>query len=190
MKILKNSLLLIALISAPTWAKTGDTEQPIQIDSATQKLDMASNTVTFTGDVVLTQGSILMKADHVVVTRSSGEAGAQVMEAFGNPATFQQQQDNGKLIHGEAEKLRYQVSEELLEMFTKALLVQEDSQISGDKISYRIDKRELVAKGDKKQGERVTTILTPAKKTETPKEITPQAKEQITEQPLPQTEDQ
>jgi len=45
--------------SVPALALTGDTEQPIHIDSAQQSLDMQGNTVTFTGDVVVTQGTKL-----------------------------------------------------------------------------------------------------------------------------------
>ncbi len=57
---------------------TGDTEQPIHIESDTQSLDMQGNVVTFTGNVVVTRGTIKINADKVVVTRPGGEQGKRL----------------------------------------------------------------------------------------------------------------
>ncbi|STV04335.1 LptA, protein essential for LPS transport across the periplasm [Klebsiella pneumoniae subsp. pneumoniae] len=84
--------------SLPALAKTGDTDQPIHIESDQQSLDMQGNVVTFTGNVVVTQGTIKINADKVVVTRPGNEKGKEVIEGFGNPATFYQMQDNGKPV--------------------------------------------------------------------------------------------
>ena len=67
---LAGSLLAASL---PALALTGDTDQPIHIESDQQSLDMQGNIVTFTGNVVVTQGSIKINADKVVVTRPGGE---------------------------------------------------------------------------------------------------------------------
>ena len=71
LKIALASALLAASLSAQ--AKTGDTDQPIHIESDQQSLDMQGNVVTFTGNVVVTQGTIKINADKVVVTRPGGE---------------------------------------------------------------------------------------------------------------------
>ena len=67
LKVIIASAMLAA--SLPALAVTGDTEQPIHIESDTQSLDMQGNVVTFTGNVVMTQGTIKINADKVVVTR-------------------------------------------------------------------------------------------------------------------------
>lgn len=54
LKVVIASALLAA--SLPALAVTGDTEQPIHIESDTQSLDMQGNVVTFTGNVVVTRG--------------------------------------------------------------------------------------------------------------------------------------
>ena len=87
------SALLAA--SLPALAVTGDTSQPIHIDSAQQSLDTQGNTVTFTGHVTVKQGTIDVKAEKVIVTRPQGAQGQEVIEAFGNPVTFYQMEDNG-----------------------------------------------------------------------------------------------
>ncbi len=111
MKFRTNKLSLkIALAGAlpaaslPALAKTGDTDQPIHIESDQQSLDMQGNVVTFTGNVVVTQGTIKINADKVVVTRPGNEKGKEVIEGFSNPATFYQMQDNGKPVKGRASK--------------------------------------------------------------------------------------
>lgn len=54
LKIALAGALLAA--SLPALAKTGDTVQPIHIESDQQSLDMQGNVVTFTGNVVVTRG--------------------------------------------------------------------------------------------------------------------------------------
>jgi lipopolysaccharide export system protein LptA len=78
LKIALASALLAA--SLPALAKTGDTDQPIHIESDQQSLDMQGNVVTFTGNVVVTQGTIKINADKVVVTRPGNEKGKEVIE--------------------------------------------------------------------------------------------------------------
>ena len=107
MKFKTNKLSLKVIIasamlatSLPALAVTGDTDQPIHIESDTQSLDMQGNVVTFTGNVVMTQGTIKINADKVVVTRPGGEQGKEIIDGYGNPATFYQMQDNGKPVKG------------------------------------------------------------------------------------------
>ncbi|OAN16539.1 lipopolysaccharide transport periplasmic protein LptA [Photobacterium jeanii] len=159
MNLFKISTLLCLCISASSWALSNDTEQPIYIDSDKQDLDMQNNTVTFTGNVILRQGSIDIRADKVVVTRPGGKSGQEVIDAYGKPATFHQVMDDGKPIDGEALEMRYETSIEFLKMTNEALLIQDGSEIRGKVITYKIDEQKLAAQsGDKK---RVTTILQP-----------------------------
>ena len=97
-KLSLNLVLASSLLAAsiPAFAVTGDTDQPIHIESDQQSLDMQGNVVTFTGNVIVTQGTIKINADKVVVTRPGGEQGKEVIDGYGKPATFYQMQDNGK----------------------------------------------------------------------------------------------
>ncbi len=76
LKVVIASALLAA--SLPALAVTGDTEQPIHIESDTQSLDMQGNVVTFTGNVVVTQGTIKINADKVVVTVRAASRGKRL----------------------------------------------------------------------------------------------------------------
>ncbi|MDD1792030.1 lipopolysaccharide transport periplasmic protein LptA [Enterovibrio makurazakiensis] len=155
--------ILLMLVSSNALALSTDAEQPIYIDSDSQNLDMTTNTVIFTGNVYLRQGSIRLNADKVVVTRPSGEEGAEIIDAYGKPATFEQTMDDGKKINGEAFDLRYETVKSFLTMTNKAVLTQEGgNQVEGQKITYNIDKQLLVAESD--ESSRVTTVLQPQTK--------------------------
>ncbi|EHM49442.1 MAG: lipopolysaccharide ABC transporter substrate-binding protein LptA [Yokenella regensburgei] len=158
LKLALASTLLAA--SLPALALTGDTDQPIHIESDTQSLDMQGNIVTFTGNVVVTQGTIKINADKVVVTRPEGEKGKEVIDGFGNPATFYQMQDSGKPVKGHASKMHYELQNDFVVLTGNAYLEQLDSNITGDKITYLVKEQKMQAFSDK--GKRVTTVLVPS----------------------------
>ena len=139
LKIALASALLAASLSAQ--AKTGDTDQPIHIESDQQSLDMQGNVVTFTGNVVVTQGTIKINADKVVVTRPGGEKGKEV-------------------IDGRASKMHYELQNDFVVLTGNAHLEQIDSNIQGDKITYLVKEQKMQAFSNK--GGRVTTVLVPS----------------------------
>lgn len=141
-------------------ALSSDVNQPIYIDSDSQQLDMNTNTVVFSGNVYLRQGSIRLNAQKIVVTRPEGKVNSETIDAYGYPATFSQLMDDGNTIKGQAYDLRYEVNRSMLIMSKKATLTQgEENKIEGQKITYNISKQLLVAEGDTKN--RVTTVLNP-----------------------------
>ena len=167
MKFKTNKLSLKVIIasamlatSLPALAVTGDTDQPIHIESDTQSLDMQGNVVTFTGNVVMTQGTIKINADKVVVTRPGGEQGKEIIDGYGNPATFYQMQDNGKPVKGRAQKMHYELQNDFVVLTGNAHLDQLDSNIQGDKITYLVKEQKMQAFSNK--GGRVTTVLVPS----------------------------
>ncbi len=160
---IRNFLITSSLlaVSIPAFALKDDTTKPITINSVNQALDVNTNTATFTGNVIVNQGSIQVKADKVVVIRPKGESGKEVVEGYGNPVTFYQMQDNGKPISGHASKVRYEVATDLVTLTGNAYLEQQDSNVKGDRITYLVQKQQMEAFSDNKGG-RVTTVLVPA----------------------------
>ncbi|MFD1804449.1 lipopolysaccharide ABC transporter substrate-binding protein LptA [Mixta tenebrionis] len=167
MKSIHNRSLKLLLIStllaagAPALALTGDSDKPVNIDSANQALDLQGNVATFTGNVIVTQGSIKITADKVVVTRPNGDSQKTIVDAWGNPATFYQLQDNGKPVKGHAQKMHYELAKDLVELTGNAYIEQLDSNVKGDRITYLVKEQKMQAFG---QGEnkRVTTVLVPS----------------------------
>jgi lipopolysaccharide export system protein LptA len=155
----KISALLLLLVSTSCLAAPNDTRQPIYISSDTQSLNMKENIVTFTGNVVLKQGTVNIHANKVVVTRPGKSSKQEIIQAYGQPATFHQILDNGKPINGEASTMKYDTSSEFLTMTSNAQLIQEGSKIKGNIITYNIQQQKLMAEGNRKH--RVITVLQP-----------------------------
>ena len=158
MKFSKSFLFVLLLgINYQAYALKGDTDQPIQIDSGSQSLDMEHNIVTFTDNVVITQGSIKVNAAKVVITRIEGQK--ETLDATGSPVTFQQTLDNGKIVNGKGNSVNYDLGSEFLTLIGNAELKQEDSTIKAEKITYDVKKQQLKASSSKNT--RVKTILIP-----------------------------
>ncbi len=152
-------LLALLLLTQPARAKESDYQQPVEVNSVRQLAELNANRVTFSEDVIITQGSIRIQADKVEVIRH-GERGAEEMIAHGRPATFFQILDNGKPVHAEANELRYQLKERLVILSRNAEVRQEDSRVSGDRIRYDIEKQQIIAESSGGSS-RVKTIFLP-----------------------------
>ncbi|QIW15514.1 lipopolysaccharide transport periplasmic protein LptA [Pasteurellaceae bacterium RH1A] len=159
MKFAIRSLFLTALLttSLSAHALKGDTDQPINIDSGSQSLDMENNVVTFSDNVVITQGSIKINAAKVTITRQEGKK--ETIDATGSPVTFQQTLDNGKPVNGKGNSVNYDLNNEFLTLTGNAELKQLDSFIRANKITYDVKKQQLRATSGGKS--RVRTVLIP-----------------------------
>ncbi|MBE2895004.1 lipopolysaccharide transport periplasmic protein LptA [Spirabiliibacterium falconis] len=165
MKLTLNNSITLAfalLCSVSAFALKDDTKQPINVTSDNQSLDLENNVATFSDNVVITQGSILIKAGKVTITRpgENEKNGQEKVAAYGSPVTFQQKLDNGKLISGSANQVNYDVNAQFLKLTGNATLKQQDSQITAQIITYDVQKQQMIAKNSGKG--RVKTVLYPA----------------------------
>ncbi len=130
---MKNANLALAalLLCGAVTAKESDFAEKVYVDAVKQVAEMQDNRITFEEDVTINQGTIRIKADKVVVTRS-GEKGAEVMTAYGKPATFFQILDNGKPVNAHGNTIRYELKNRLVTITGNGQLKQEDSQVNGD----------------------------------------------------------
>lgn len=159
MNIIMKSILATAMLSMAFSANAlkGDTDQPINIDSGSQSLDMENNVVIFSDNVVITQGSIKINASKVTITRQEGKK--ETVDASGSPVTFQQTLDNGKPVNGKGNSVHYDLGTEFLILTGNAELKQQDSFIKANKITYDVKKQQLKATSG--GSSRVKTVLIP-----------------------------
>lgn len=149
------------MLSCPVWALNSDSQQPLHSESLNQSLDLQKNTTTLTGNVIVTQGSIKITSDKMVITRPDGDNNKTIIDAYGKPATFYQMQDNGKPVEGHALHLHYELSKDLVELTGDAFIKQLDSSISGHRINYLVKEQKMQALSENGKT-RVTTILIPS----------------------------
>ncbi|HVL56085.1 MAG TPA: lipopolysaccharide transport periplasmic protein LptA, partial [Burkholderiaceae bacterium] len=80
-----------ALGAPPAAAERADREQPTRIESDRMLYDDAKQTNVFTGNVVLTKGTIRIRGDRLVLRQDP--EGFQYGTATGRPASFRQRRD-------------------------------------------------------------------------------------------------
>lgn len=144
----------------PAIALKSDTNKPVIIDSLKQSLDMQSNVSVFSDHVIITQGTINIHAEKVIVTYPGGKKDKAYIEAFGDPVTFYQKLDTGKPIQGHSQKVKYDIANKLLTLTGNAYLEQLNSNVQSNCIVYLVQEQHMQAFSDK--GQHVTTVLMPA----------------------------
>jgi len=164
MTLIKFNMLFfaLALSSSPLWALTSDKTQPVEVAADSVHLDDAKEVTIYSGNVIITQGSLEILADEVTVHGARGTTNKIV--AVGNPVKFKQRPDGEQdLIRGEGKRFEYRVAQDILVLTNNATLWQGGSTFSSNRIIYD-SKRSTVKAGDKKSGsKRVKITLKPAK---------------------------
>jgi lipopolysaccharide export system protein LptA len=182
MKINKICLLFgIMLLPLSTQALQSDYDQAINVSSISQHAKMKSNTIVFTDDVLLTQGTIKITGDKLTVIRGT-LPNHEIMIADGKVATFYQMQDDGKPFDAESDKIHYDVAKGKITLTGNAQVKQLDSQINGSKIIYFLETEELIVESDKATKQRVTTVFLPAQFEKNKNEITPESQKENKQQ--------
>jgi len=86
----KNSVWAMAglLIIQANWAQaeSSDRDQPIDLEADSVQVDDAKQTSTYVGNVILKQGSLLIKADKLIVKEDKD--GFQHSTSIGNPKSL------------------------------------------------------------------------------------------------------
>lgn len=138
-------LLLLGTVStAVVYAEKADSTKPTNVEANHMEYDDVKQVNTFTGNVVLTRGTILMKANKMVVTQDpSGYQYVTLYAAPGALASFKQKRDGGpdQWIDGQAERIEYDDKAEIMKLFAKARMRRLDGtkptdEVEGEYISY------------------------------------------------------
>jgi lipopolysaccharide export system protein LptA len=124
------------LLTGPAQAERADRAKPINLESDRMHVDDVEKTSVFEGKVVMTQGTLSIRADRVTVRQDKD--GYQYGSASGSPATFRQKRDGADgYIQGEAERIEYNGKLDRVEFFNRARLLREPAdEVHGNYISY------------------------------------------------------
>lgn len=150
----------LALYTQSAFALKDDTRRPIDVLSEKQTLDIDTSRAIFSENVFITQGSIQIKAQKVIINRPQNKKQNDTLDAFGSPVYFQQTLDNGKVVYGEGDKVHYDINSEFIVLTGNAKLRQAESQIEGREITYDVKEQQFKANGSSKK--RVRTTLLPS----------------------------
>lgn len=158
-------LLSLSILSYSPWSQglDNDSQQPIYIDSDTASYDEKNNVSIYTGDVIYTQGSLVVHSDKM--TFYIHEGAIEKVVAIGKPARFKQSPGKGKAdIHGVGLIGEYYLSTSKLHLINQAQVWQDGKKTSSDLIIYDTNLSVLMA-GDRNSGaKRVRTVIQPKSK--------------------------
>ena len=128
------SLLLLAW-SGPLCAENADREKPLHLESDRVFIDDVKQTSVFEGKVQLTQGTMLIQAEKIVLTQD--KQGYKHCTATGKPASFRQKHEGtDEYMEGYGERIEYDTRAETVDFFVQARVKREQDDVQGDHISY------------------------------------------------------
>lgn len=139
------ALLVYTLtFGASVHALEADKRQPTTIDANRMTYNERSNINVFTGDVLLTRGSLVIRGDKLTLTERSD--GTQFATVEGKPARFKQQRDSAApgdvlLINGTGNTIEFDGDKSIV-ILTGGASIQKSSNgqltesISGNRITY------------------------------------------------------
>jgi lipopolysaccharide export system protein LptA len=134
MRILLSSALLLAFAGSAT-AELADREKPINVSADELTANNEIQESVFKGNVVLTQGTLRIAADRVVIKED--KEGYRYAVAYGSPVAFRQKRDKvDDYIEGWAERAEYDNKSEVMKLFNKARIKSSEGDLAGDFISY------------------------------------------------------
>ena len=168
--------LCALLICSPALAERADRGKPVNVEADKVNVDDANKVSVFEGNVVLTQGTIVIHANKVIVRQDA--AGFNSGIAYGNLATFRQKMDGvDEYIEGEAERIEYDGKTENLELFNSAHIKRGQDELRGNYISYNAITEFYQALSGKQpaNGGRVRAVIQPKEKDAKPTPPAPPA---------------
>jgi len=167
-------LLAALALGGPAHAERSDRLQKIRVDADQDgAIDLQKQVVTYNGNVVITQGTMQIRAARVEVRQlPSGYYNAVAFGAAGKPATFRQKRDGvDEYIEGSAERLEYDGKAALVKLIDQAEArhlrgATAADEISGNLITYDAITEKLTVTGGAKPtaanpNGRVSTVLSP-----------------------------
>lgn len=131
------SAALLLLSALPASAEKADKDKPTNIEANKMSSDDAKRMSIFEGSVVLTKGTVVVRADRIVVQQDA--EGFQRTTAYGKPVRFRQKGDRkgdkeGVWTDGEALRVEIDDRNERVELFERARVSRDQDVVNGEYI--------------------------------------------------------
>jgi lipopolysaccharide export system protein LptA len=133
-------VILVFLTSAfSAKAEKADREKPTNVEANRMTSDEARRVSIFEGNVLLTKGTITVRAERIVVRQDAD--GFQYASASGAPVRFRQKGDpvggqEGVWIDGEALRVEIDEKNERIELHDNARISRDQDEVRGSYILY------------------------------------------------------
>lgn len=176
-KISRSAPLILTIISlffsATALALPDDRKRAISIESDSAERNQNTGLTIYSGNVIISQGSILIEADQITLHYQGSKISR--IECTGTPASYQQQpQADGPMLVARAEHIDYLLADDQIILKRNAILSRNGTTIRGDSIDYDIKNETWKAKGDNLgEQKRIQLVIPPSVQESTPLTETP-----------------
>lgn len=162
-------LLLSVALSTHATAERADKDKPIELEADSVIVDDAKKISTYIGNVILTQGTLVIRAAKLIVREDKN--GFQHSTSTGSPTTFKQKREGkNEYMSGSARRIEYDGRMDKVQLYTKAWVKRGEDIVYGDYISYDANAEYAEVMGGKKSESagtssgRVRAIIQPKNK--------------------------
>lgn len=163
------AMAALVCMSAGLQALPEDSEQPIRIQANTATLDDRRNTAVYTGDVIITQGSMRLTGNRVTLNTDADGAVSKIV-SVGNPATFVQTPRPGQgPVNARAQTIEYFAADERVVLIENAHLDQDGNTFTGQYVRYDVGQQLVEAGRATEAGgapQRIEMTIQPRRRTE------------------------
>ena len=142
--------LLLTAIALPAQAEKADREKPMNIEADRMSMDDIKKIQVFEGNVIVTQGTMQILTNKLVVTQDAdGFQKGVATGGAGGLARFKQKRDGvDEYMEGEAERVEHDTREEKTEFFIRGWVKNGQDEVKGPYISYdALTEKYLVTNG-------------------------------------------
>ena len=137
--------LLAVLPALPAAARESDLTQPIDVRADRSEYDERAATQTLIGNVEISQGTMRITAERVAI-RLEGSKLARI-EGSGSPIRFEQENEAGETVRGEAREIRYDATDGTLVLSGAATLAQPGQRLASERIVFDARTQKVSAEG-------------------------------------------
>ncbi|MEO8132649.1 MAG: lipopolysaccharide transport periplasmic protein LptA [Betaproteobacteria bacterium] len=158
------ALLTFTLTAA---AEKADNTKPIRYSANSLDGNEAEQTVLLSGKVEVVQGTIVLKADRVVLKQQPD--GTYNVSATGKPVVFRQKVDNSdEFVDAQALRVEYIGTKELVELYEQAWIKRGKDELRGHFLTYNSSSGAFAGRGSSPAAPagdgRVTGVIQPKSK--------------------------
>lgn len=157
-------------------AERGDRKKPMYLEADRATVEdvnrkEASRVTVFTGNVIITQGTMRISADKVIMKEDLN--GFKHATATGDLVSFRQKRDGlDEYVEGWSQRVEYDSKTDKIELFRQARLKRGSDEVQGDYISYDMNSEFFKVISSKERGvetgpdKRVRITIQPKNKSE------------------------
>ena len=137
---------LLALASLPAAAEKTDREKPIRYSANSLDGNQAEGSVILNGKVEVLQGTILLRADRVILKQQAD--GSYNATASGKPVTFRQKMDDSdEYVDAQALRIEYLGSKDLVELYEQGWIKRGKDEVRGSFLTYNSSNGQFAGRG-------------------------------------------